>query len=278
PSTGMPTKQEQGDLNMTLYGGHGEVPRFVLAPTTIDECFWKTVEAFNLAEKYQLPVYLVADLSLAVTEQTFDPETFDMDAVEVERGRVVDDDTVEEWLDDEGRFTPHAATEDGVSPRAFPGTTDGAHMSTGLEHNELGRRTEDTEVRLEQVEKRNRKVETARERETFDYREFGDPDADALVVSWGSNEGALVEALDYLGEEGVGVRVISVPYVFPRPDLTEEFDAHDQVVVVECNETGQFADVLEHDTLTRVERINKYNGVRFKADELATDIKETLEA
>src|SRR6056297_2538731 len=86
PSTGMPTKQEQGDLNMMLYGGHGEIPRFVLTPTTIAETFHKTVEAFNLAEKYQLPVYLTSDLALAVTEQTYSPEEFDMDAVEIERG------------------------------------------------------------------------------------------------------------------------------------------------------------------------------------------------
>ncbi|WP_435345043.1 2-oxoacid:acceptor oxidoreductase subunit alpha [Haloarchaeobius sp. HRN-SO-5] len=277
PSTGMPTKQEQGDLNMTLYGGHGEIPRFVVAPTTISECFWKTVEAFNYAEKYQTPVYLVADLSLAVTEQTFPPETFDMDEVEVDRGKVVDDDTIGEWLDDEGRFTPHANTEDGISPRAFPGTGDGAHMSTGLEHDELGRRTEDTDVRIEQVDKRNRKVETAREEEDWDYREFGDPDADALVISWGSNEGAMVEALDFLEERGTNVRFLSVPYIFPRPDLTEEVEAADDVVVVECNATGQFADLIEHDVLQRVKRINKYNGVRFKADELAADIEATLE-
>ena len=153
---------------------------------------------------------------------------------------------------------------------------DGAHMSTGLEHDELGRRTEDTEVRVEQVDKRNRKVETAREQEDFDYREFGDEDADTLVVSWGSNEGALTEALDYLQEEGVDVRVLSVPYIFPRPDLTEEFEAADDVIVVECNANGQFADLLEHDTLTRVKRINKYTGVRFKADELAEDIKAKI--
>ncbi len=276
PSTGMPTKQEQGDLNMTLYGGHGEIPRFVVAPTTISECFWKTVEAFNYAEKYQTPVYLVADLALAVTERTYPPEAFDMDAVEVDRGKLVDEDEIGEWLDNQGRFRAHAATEDGISPRAIPGTTDGAHMSTGLEHDELGRRTEDTEVRVEQVDKRNRKVETATEREAWDYREFGDPDADALVVSWGSNEGALVEALEYLEADGVSVRVISVPYIFPRPDLTEEFERADDVIVVECNATGQFADVLEHDTLTRVKRINKYTGVRFKADELAEDIKAKL--
>ncbi|WP_276253999.1 2-oxoacid:acceptor oxidoreductase subunit alpha [Halomontanus rarus] len=278
PSTGMPTKQEQGDLNMTLYGGHGEIPRFVITPTTISECFWKTVEAFNYAEKYQTPVYLVADLALAVTEQTFPPEAFDMDDVEIERGKIVDEDDVDEWLDEQGRFRAHADTEDGVSPRALPGTIDGAHMSTGLEHDELGRRTEREDERVQQVDKRNRKVETAQEQEDWDYREFGDPDSDDLVISWGSNEGALVEALEILEEDGTDVRVISVPYIFPRPDLTEDVEAADNVIVVECNATGQFADVIEHDTLTRVKRINKYTGVRFKADELAEQIEDQLAA
>ncbi|WP_135820266.1 2-oxoacid:acceptor oxidoreductase subunit alpha [Halostella litorea] len=278
PSTGMPTKQEQGDLNMALYGGHGEVPRFVLAPTTISECFHKTIEAFNLAEKYQVPVYLVSDLAMAVTERTFRPEEFDMDEVEVERGNVVDEDDIDQYLDEQDRFQPHYDAADGISPRAFPGTEGGAHMSTGLEHNELGRRTEDTDERIKQVDKRNRKVETAQREEEWDYREYGDADADALVISWGSNEGAMVEALDYLDDEGIDVRFISVPYIFPRPDLTEAVEAAEQVIVVECNEQGQFADLLEHDTLTRLKRVNKYNGVRFKADELADDIKAKLEA
>ncbi|RDZ54848.1 2-oxoacid:acceptor oxidoreductase subunit alpha [Haloferax sp. Atlit-4N] len=278
PSTGMPTKQEQGDLNMMLYGGHGEIPRFVVAPTSIDECFWKTVEAFNFAEKYQVPVYVAADLAMAVTEQTFSPEAFDMDEVEIDRGKVVDDDSIDEWLDEEGRFQPHALTDDGVSPRAFPGTEQGAHMSTGLEHDELGRRTEDRSMRVEQVDKRDRKVETAKETEDFSPREFGDADSDTLILSWGSNEGVLVEALDFLEEDGIDVRFLSVPYMFPRPDLTEEIEAADEVIVVECNATGQFANVVEHDTLTRVKRINKYDGVRFKADELADEIKATLDA
>jgi len=276
PSTGMPTKQEQGDLNMTLYGGHGEIPRFVLAPTSISECFWKTVEAFNLAEKYQIPVYLVSDLALAVTEQTFPPEAFDMEDVEIERGNVVDENDIDAWLDEKGRFQPHFPAADGISPRAFPGTTDGAHMTTGLEHDSLGRRTEDTDVRVEQVDKRERKVETAREREEFDYREFGDPDADTLVISWGSNEGAMREGIELLEERDIDVRFISVPYIFPRPDLTEEIEAADQTIVVECNATGQFADVIEHDVLQRVDRVNKYTGVRFKADELATDIEDAI--
>jgi len=278
PSTGMPTKQEQGDLDMLLYGGHGEIPRFVLGPTTVSECFWKTVEAFNLAEKYQTPVFLVSDLALAVTEQTYPPEAFDMDAVEIDRGKVVDEEEVDAWLDEQGRFQPHFPAADGVSPRAFPGTTDGAHMTTGLEHDALGRRTEDEEVRVEQVDKRNRKVETAREREEWDCREFGDADADTLVVSWGSNEGAIREGMELLAEEGIDVRFLSVPYLFPRPDLTEEIEAAETTIVVECNATGQFADVIEHDVLERVERINKYTGVRFKADELAAQIKQAIAA
>jgi 2-oxoglutarate ferredoxin oxidoreductase subunit alpha len=276
PSTGMPTKQEQGDLNMTLYGGHGEIPRFVVAPTTIAECFHKTIEAFNLAEKYQTPVFLVSDLAMAVTEQTYEPGQFDMDAVEIERGRVIDEDGLEEWTNEKAQFTPHAATDDGVSPRTFPGVEGGAHMTTGLEHDELGRRTEEEAVRVEQVEKRQQKVETAREREDWSPREFGDPGSDNLVISWGSNEGAMLEAIDRLEEEEVDVRFLSCPYVFPREDIAEEINAADEAIVVECNATGQWADVLEHDALERVKRINKYTGVRFKADELAERVKQEL--
>ncbi len=276
PSTGMPTKQEQGDLNQMLYGGHGEIARFVLAPTTIAECFHKTIEAFNLAEKYQIPVYLTGDLALAVTEQTFAPEEFDMDAVEIDRGKVVDEETIGEWQNEKGQFQPHALTDDGISPRAFPGTAGGAHMSTGLEHDELGRRTEDTDMRIQQVDKRERKVETAHNEEDWSYREFGDENADTLIISWGSNEGAIREAIALLEADDLDVRFLSIPYIFPRPDLTDDVEAADETIVVECNATGQFADLIEHDVLSRVKRINKYNGVRFKADELAEEIKAAL--
>ena len=272
PSTGMPTKQEQGDLDMLLYGGHGEIDRLIVAPTTVAECFWKTVEAFNLAERYQMPVFLVADLSLAVTEQTYTPDTFDMDEVEIDRGKIVADGDMDPWLDEQGRFQPHFPTADGVSPRTFPGNSGGAHMTTGLEHDSLGRRTEDTEVRVEQVDKRQRKVETAEQDEEWAYREFGDTDADTLVVSWGSNEGPIREAMSFLAEDDIDIRFISVPYLFPRPDLSDAVESAETTVVVECNAKGQFAELLERDVFERVERINKYNGVRFESDELAAKI------
>jgi 2-oxoglutarate ferredoxin oxidoreductase subunit alpha len=276
PSTGMPTKQEQGDLNMLLYGGHGEIDRLIVAPTTVSECFWKTVEAFNLAERYQIPVFLVADLSLAVTEQTYPPDAFDMDAVEIDRGKLVDDDEIDPWADEQERFQPHFPTADGISPRTLPGTDGGAHMTTGLEHDSLGRRTEDTEVRVEQVDKRQRKVETAKTEEDWSSREFGDPDADTLVVSWGSNEGPIREAMERLAQNGIDIRFLSVPYLFPRPELSDAVEAAETTVVVECNARGQFANLLEQDVFERVERINKYNGVRFKADELVADITDLV--
>ena len=275
PSTGMPTKQEQGDLNMLLYGGHGEIDRLIVAPTTVSECFWKTVEAFNLAERYQIPVFLVADLSLAVTEQTYSPDAFDMDAVEIDRGKLVDEE-IDPWADEQERFQPHFPTADGISPRTLPGTDGGAHMTTGLEHDSLGRRTEDTEVRVEQVDKRQRKVETAKTEEDWSSREFGDPDADTLVVSWGSNEGPIREAMERLAENGIDIRFLSVPYLFPRPELSDAVEAAETTVVVECNARGQFANLLEQDVFERVERINKYNGVRFKADELVADITDLV--
>ena len=199
-----------------------------------------------------------------------------MDEVEIERGKVVDEAEVDGWLNDKNQFQPHFPSADGISPRSFPGTSGGAHMTTGLEHDELGRRTEEEEVRIEQVDKRTQKVRTAREEEDWDYREFGDSDAVTLVISWGSNEGAMREAIGFLEDRGHDVRFISVPYIFPRPDLSEEIAAADDVIVVECNATGQFADVIEHDVLKRVQRVNKYNGVRFTADELASEIENTL--
>ncbi|MFB6267887.1 MAG: 2-oxoacid:acceptor oxidoreductase subunit alpha [Halodesulfurarchaeum sp.] len=276
PSTGMPTKQEQGDLNMMLHGGHGEFPRFVITPTTVADAFHRTVEAFNLAERYQTPVYLAIDLAMSVTEQTFPPEEFDVADVEIDRGKIVDGAEIAAYQDEEGRFQPHLATEDGISPRALPGTEGGVHMSTGLEHDSLGRRTEDVDVRTEQVEKRERKVQTAREREDFSPREFGDPTADTLVVSWGSNEGAILEAMDILDDLDVPIRFLSVPYIYPRPDLTEDVEAAETTIVLEANATGQFADLLEHDTLTRVRRITKFTGVQFNAEEVAARIQGVI--
>ena len=126
-------------------------------------------------------------------------------------------------------------------------------------------------MRVEQVDKRQRKFEVARETESLEVRSFGAAEAETLVLSWGSNEGAIVEALELLEEP---VRFLSVPYLSPRPDLTAAVEAAAQVIVVECNATGQFADLIEHDTLHRVDRITKYDGVRFKADELAAAIAD----
>ena len=274
PSTGMPTKQEQGDLNTMLYGGHGECERFILAPTTVAECFHKTVEAFNLADKYNLPVYLASDLSLAITDQTYSPEEFEIESITRERGLFITDSSdLEPWLDENGNFEPYAVTETGVSPRTLPGIGGGIHMVTGLEHDSLGRRTELPELREQQVLKRKRKLETAISEESLQYREFGSPDSDILVISWGSNEGAIIEAMDKLNHE---IRFISVPYILPRPDLTHDIEKASKVFVIECNATGQFSALIEHDTLSRTNKILKYDGTQFSADEIAEKLNSFL--
>ncbi len=277
PSTGMPTKQEQGDLNMMLYGGHGEIPRFVVAPTSIDECFWKTVEAFNFAEKYQVPVYVAADLAMAVTEQTFSPETFDMDEVEIDRGKVVDE-------------TPSTR---GSTRRVASRPTRGRRRRLAAcvpRHDR--RRAHDDRPRTRRTrpaDRRHGRAYRAGRQAPAEGRDR--PRAGGLRLPrvrrlrrryarhlLGLQRRSPREALTLLEEDGIDVRFLSVPYMFPRPDLTEEIEAADEVIVVECNATGQFANVVEHDTLTRVKRINKYDGVRFKADELADEIKATLDA
>lgn len=274
PSTGMPTKQEQGDLNTMLYGGHGECERFILAPTTVAECFHKTVEAFNLADKYNLPVYLASDLSLAITDQTYSPEEFEIESINRERGLFITDSSdLEPWIDENGNFQPHAVTETGVSPRTLPGLDGGIHMVTGLEHDSLGRRTELPELREQQVLKRKRKLETATSEESLQYREFGSPDSNILVISWGSNEGAIIEAMDKLNHE---IRFISVPYILPRPDLTPDIEKASIVFVIECNATGQFSALIEHDTLSRTNKILKYDGTQFSADEIAEKLNSSL--
>ena len=124
-----------------------------------------------------------------------------------------------------------------------------------------------------EFQKRKRKLKTAIEQENFDYREFGSPDSDILVISWGSNEGAIIEALDQLEQK---VRFLSFPYIFPRPDISEAIQNASMVFVIECNASGQFATLLEHDSLSRVTRILKYDGVRFSADEIAKELNSYL--
>ena len=166
PSTGMPTRHEQADLNLTALGGHGEVPRIVLAATSVEDCFWLAIKAFNLSEKYQMPVILMTDTVVAVrTESIERPDLSRVELVEREtwsangaNGQATNQTPMLEELDDSG-YLPYKLTDSGVSPMSVPGTPGGQYVAMGLEHNEKGRGRWDQQTHMLMTQKRFRKME-----------------------------------------------------------------------------------------------------------------------
>ncbi len=156
PSTGMPTKQEQSDLMAMIYGTHGEIPKIVVAPSTVQEAFYDTVEAFNLAEEYQCPVIVLSDLQLSLGKQTVEP--LDFGRVELRRGKLVQEELPE--ITDKSYFKRYEVTDDGISPRTIPGMKNGIHHVTGVEHDETGKPSEVAANRVAQMDKRMRKIES----------------------------------------------------------------------------------------------------------------------
>ena len=144
PSTGMPTKQEQSDLWAILFGSHGDTPRIALAPSSVDETFYDTATAFNLADKYQTPVFLVTDLSLSLNKQTV--EELDLSKITIDRGELLTDEEIAAQAEPDG-FRRFRITESGISPRPLPGQPKGQFLATGVEHNEFGKVSEDPKNR-----------------------------------------------------------------------------------------------------------------------------------
>ena len=150
PAIGLPTRTEQGDLDFILHAAHGEFPRVVFAPATADDCFWLTVKAFNLAEKYQLPVLIITDHYLA--NSYFTADKFDLNKVTIDRGLMFTKNATG------AEYKRYAFTESGISPRAFPGNKDALVVADSDEHDEAGHLIEDAETRTKMMDKRFRKL------------------------------------------------------------------------------------------------------------------------
>jgi 2-oxoglutarate ferredoxin oxidoreductase subunit alpha len=231
----MPTRTEQGDLLAAVHGGHGESPRMVLASGDVAECFHDAMQAFDYAERYQLPVIHLLDKALASTVQTVMP--FDYRGHRMERG-------ARRQIGAE-RF---ALSGTGISGRAVLGEPGTAHWVTGVEHGSDGHVREDPVVREAMMEKRARKLaQAARDiprREKL--RVYGTENAAFTILSWGSNKGAALEALERLAAEGVDARLVQLRLLWPFPSdvLAELLDAADPLVVVECNHSGQLDSLL----------------------------------
>ncbi|BDG35220.1 2-oxoacid:acceptor oxidoreductase subunit alpha [Saccharococcus caldoxylosilyticus] len=275
PSTGLPTKQEQSDLLAMIYGTHGEIPKIVMAPSTVEEAFYDMIEAFNLAEEYQCPVIFLSDLQLSLGKQTVEP--LEYDKIEIRRGKLVTGELPP--LEKKDDFKRYEITEDGISPRVLPGVPNGIHHVTGVEHAESGRPSEVAGNRKAQMEKRLRKLQHIRFK-TPVHKNVKHDEADLLIVGFISTRGAIEEAIERLEQDGVKVNHahIRLLHPFPTEEVLPLVEAAKKVVVVEQNATGQLASILKMNVghAEKIVSVLKYDGNPFLPNEVYTKCKELL--
>lgn len=273
PSTGLPTKQEQSDLMAMIYGTHGEIPKIVFAPSTVQEAFYDAAEAFNLAEEYQCPVIMLTDLQLSLGKQTVEPLEFDK--VEIRRGKLATEALPE--IDNKGYFKRYEVTEDGVSPRVIPGMKNGIHHVTGVEHDETGKPSESAANRIAQMDKRMRKISNLKFNTPI-HKNAPHEEADLLIVGFNSTRGAIEEAMGRLEKDGLKVNHAHVRLVhpFPADEMMQLVQSAKKVAVIENNATGQLANIMKMNVggHEKIHKILKYDGNPFLPQEVHTKCKE----
>jgi len=274
PSTGMPTKTEQSNLNHLIFSGHGEIPKVVLAPGTVEESFYLTVAAFNLAEKYQLPVFIISEQALCQSKET--TPRLDISAVTVDRGKLHLNGALEF-----GKYKRFEFTDDGVSPRAIPGTEGGMHLVPGSEHNDAGVITEDASNRVRIMDKRMQKLESMK-RDLPKPNVLGDRTAKVAFIGYGSNRGPIAESQDRLAAAGVKTRFLQLRtlWPFPEAEVREFVKGADHIFVVENNMTGQVDRLVRYVTgpLPNLHRVLKYSGRPFRPIEIIDAVRSVLDA
>ncbi|MFQ5894829.1 MAG: 2-oxoacid:acceptor oxidoreductase subunit alpha, partial [Nitrospinota bacterium] len=266
PSTGLPTKTEQGDLNQVMGASQGDYPRVVMAPRDATDCYYAAVEAFNLAEKFQLPVILISDLLLAEHRSSVDPEALTPE-VPIERGEMLTEPPASAGPDGYRRY---ALTPSGISPRALPGTRGMVHVSPTDEHDEQGVLISDEHtnpaIRRKMHEKRMRKMVRVLAQLPPPALE-GPPEADVTLIGWGSTWGAIHEAVGQLAEAGIRANHLHFKYLHPfhAREAKEILRACRRTVVVENNFSGQFARHLRAETgISADHLLAKYDGEPFE--------------
>ncbi|ODN31024.1 2-oxoacid:acceptor oxidoreductase subunit alpha [Fervidobacterium thailandense] len=264
PATGLPTRTEQGDLNLVLYAGHGEFPRVIYAPGNLCEAYELTAKAFNIADKYQIPVFVLTDQYFL--DSFYNVET--MPDVKIERSIVKTDEN----------YRRYEITESGISPRGIPGYGTGLVRVDSDEHDEYGHITESAEVRKKMVEKRLRKLNLILE-DTVPPKLFGPENYDYLLVAWGSTQLVLKEAVELLNDEfGLNIALLHFSQVYPvHPSITGFIEKAKKTIFVEGNATGQFANLVKLVFgVNTDERILKYDGFPFSVEEIVERVLGVL--
>ncbi len=263
PGTGLPTRTEQADLNLVVYAGHGEFPRIVLAPGSITDGVLLTQRAFYLADKYQVPVFVL-------TDQFYVDSNFSIEPLELS-DQYLESHVVESDED----YLRYKVTENGLSPRSIPGYGKGLVKIDSDEHDERGSITEDFNVRVTMNEKRLSKQDLILQ-EYIEPELIGPKDYKKLIISWGSTYGVIKEAVQSTDHEDLAY--LHLKEVYPlHESITKYIDQADDVAIFEINATSQLANLiklhLDRDIKTR---INKYNGTPFSIEEIDANIKEVF--
>lgn len=269
PTTGFPTRTEQGDLKFVISASQGEFPRMVIALRSPEDAFSQTIRAFNLADKYQIPVILLGDQFLADTTQTIEP--FDFRHIKNERYL-----STEEFTGDR-EYKRYEITQTGISPRIIPGRIPGKTVLVDSdEHDEYGHITESALTRVQMNDKRLRKINTLKE-ELLEPEFIGPEDYETLLVGWGSLYGPIKEAVGLLNGEGktrYGALIFGDIWPLPQKLLKEKALKAKKLINVEQNATGQLAQLIRENTgLTCCESILKYDGRPMSSYEIYNKLK-----
>lgn len=262
PATGLPTRTEQGDLLFAAYAGHGEFPRIILAPGSIGDAFELARESFNLADRYQVPVIILTDQFLLDAQYNLPPPETGGFSV------------VKHIVKTAAGYRRYAFAGNGISPRGIPGWGDGLVAVDSDEHDEAGRITEDSGVRVRMVDKRLKKLRAIRAG-IPEPEFFGDRDYSTLILSWGSTRNAIRESLE---EAGAGTGCLHFRWVYPLwPKLEKVVREAKRLLVIENNATSQFGMLVKLHTGREADgSILKYDGMPFSVEELAAGIKKEI--
>jgi 2-oxoglutarate ferredoxin oxidoreductase subunit alpha len=274
PATGHATRHEQGDLLFMIYAAQGEFPRVILAPGTIEQCFEAAYRAFNLAEKYQCPALIISDAFLAHSPRALELDALDLN-VPIERGALLSDEELGRLA---GPYLRHAVTESGVSPRALPGHPKAVYAVSSDEHEPDGHICEDAATRIQQMDKRMRKLEAARA-EMRAPLEYGSPEAELTFLTWGSTLGPLRSAVKVLRAQGTAARIVQIMDIWPLPvdKVTAALRGAKKLISVEQNYSGQLATLLRAYTGIKVDAlIHKYDGRPMSPEYILNRLKGVM--
>lgn len=267
PATGMPTYTEQGELQFIIHAGHGEFPKIVLAPGDCAEAYSLTHLAFNLADRYQTPVFVLTDKYLNESQWCVPANLFKGEVV-IDRGKLVKP----ESLSDDDSFKRYSLAEDGVSPRSLPGMPHGQYFANSYEHDEVGHYTEKADKRVAMASKRLAKSK-AMEKDILPPTVYGPPEAELTFVTWGSSKGPVLEALNTSGFKikGKTANLIHFTWVYPFPteSVTALLSKAKRLIDVEQNATAQLASLIrEYTGILITDKILKFDGRPFWPEEI----------